>query len=139
VVSEWEMVAGAGVEYYTCMFASKQNLDKELMADILKSFKGKISNKKKYVLDTKWMLLELTESSLKMAKKRAPGPDGSPVEHITLQWAILGPLVRKALNKGLECLTRFVHRKAPNPEKTTKNPQFIPMEELIAIKPAEDN
>jgi hypothetical protein len=41
--------------------------------------------------------------------------------------------------KGNTCRTRFVHREAPNPEKTTKNPQFVPMEELIAIKPARDN
>jgi hypothetical protein len=40
---------------------------------------------------------------------------------------------------GRECLTGFVHRKAPNPEKTTQNLQFVPMEELIAIKPAGDN
>jgi hypothetical protein len=40
---------------------------------------------------------------------------------------------------GPGCLTPFAHRKAPNPEKTTQNPQFVPMEELIAIKPAGDN
>ena len=37
------------------------------------------------------------------------------------------------------CRTRFVRREAPNPEKNTQNPQFVPMEELKAIKPARDN
>jgi hypothetical protein len=35
--------------------------------------------------------------------------------------------------------TQFVHKEAPNPEETTKNPQFFPMEELIAMNPARDS
>jgi hypothetical protein len=102
VVLEWQQIAGAGVEYYTRMFASKQNIDKGLLEDILASYKGKITDEEKYIMDTRWTLLELTDSTHKMAKNRAPGPDSAPVEFLIWQWQILGPLVLEALNEGME-------------------------------------
>jgi hypothetical protein len=91
-VSEWEKIAGAGVEYYTQLFASKQRLDKSLLDDILESYRGKISEEDKYIMDTRWHLGELTESTQKMAKNRAPRPDGAPIKFFISQWGILGPL-----------------------------------------------
>jgi hypothetical protein len=80
------------------------------------------------------------EEDVEMQDHAPPAPDADKEDSITdPNFVPTGSNSSTTEFADFVCLTRFVHRKAPNPEKTTQNPQFVPMEELIAIKPAGDN
>jgi hypothetical protein len=118
---EWDEIAGEGVNFYSRLFASRLKLDKDILKEIVATWKVKITEEKKASMEGKPTLEEYFTAASKV-KNQAPGPDGVPVQLSLTQWESLGPLVLGTLLEGLET---FSMSTLPSTLPSPGNPPFL--------------
>ncbi|CAM6090846.1 unnamed protein product [Calypogeia fissa] len=97
----WENIAGAANDFFINILDSSQGISEFHFERVLVEQKSRISDADRQLMEDPLTLVELFSAAKELAKNKAPGPDGVPMEFFVLNWPTVGAAVHKALLKGI--------------------------------------